>query len=195
MNRLLFNLTPKQNPYQEEPNSEYEIWGEIILTINDQSKTIEILGHQWDILEVYEWFLKNKSALLTEIFPFYFEDEKCIANCRDILYEKHNFKDLNEEIEYYDTIENYFSNHHFKLKGTGTPMLFIGLKNNSGEVSWFDIKKQEYSYFPFNMQDFIESTDHEFTKLFSRWHNSDEDKSLKVLERIKEIENSNGNHF
>lgn len=193
MNRLLFNLTPKQNPYQEEPHSEYEIWGEIILTINDHSKTIEILAHQWDILEVYEWFLKNKSALLTETFPFYFEDEKCIANCRDILYRKNNFKDLNEEIEYYNTIENYFSNHHFKLKGTDTPLLFIGLKNNNGEISWFDIKKQEYTYFPFNMQDFIESTEHEFTKLFSIWHNSDESKKLKVLERIKEIEDSN--HF
>ncbi|KPH14717.1 hypothetical protein [Chryseobacterium sp. ERMR1:04] len=125
---MLFNLTLKSNPYKEEFNSEYEIWGEVVLVLSDQSKTVEILNHQWDILVVYEWFQKNKAILLTESFPFYFENERCIANCRDILYEKNDFKDLNEEIEYYDTIENYFSNHYFKLKGTDNPILCIGLK-------------------------------------------------------------------
>lgn len=195
MNKLLFNLTLKQNPYKEEPNSEYEIWGEIILVVTDQSKTVEILNHQWDILEVYEWFQKNKTTLLTESFPFYFEDEKCIANCRDILYQKNDFKDSNEEIEYYDTIENYFSNHHFKLKGTDGTILFIGLKNNNGEISWFDIQKKEYRFYSFNMDNFIESTKDEFINLYKKWSKSNEGKNFKVLKRIKDIENSYSNQF
>ncbi|GAA5082632.1 hypothetical protein GCM10023210_00200 [Chryseobacterium ginsengisoli] len=147
------------------------------------------MNHEWNILEVYEWFQKNKSILLTESFPFYFEDEKCIANCRDILYEKNDFKDLNEEIEYYDRAENYFSNHYFKLKGTDIPMLFIGLKDNNGEISWFDDNKKEYCYFSFNMDYFIKSTQEEFTEVFNKWLNS-QSKNPKALKRIKEIEQS-----
>lgn len=187
---MLFNLTLKSNPYKEEFNSEYEIWGEVVLVLSDQSKTVEILNHQWDILVVYEWFQKNKAILLTESFPFYFENERCIANCRDILYEKSDFKDLNEEIEYYDTIENYFSNHHFKLKGTDGTILFIGLKNNNGEISWFDIQKKEYHFYSFNMDYFIESTKAAFTKLFNKWNKINGGKNFKVLKRIAEIENS-----
>lgn len=193
MNRLSFNITPKQNPYKDEPNSEYEIWGGIILELKDQSKTIEILKHQWDILEVYEWFFKNKNTLLIESFPFDFEDEKCIASCRDILYERNDFKDLNEEIEYYEKIENYFSNHHFKLKGTDTPILFIGLKNGNGEISWFDDEKGEFSCFSFNMDSFIESTNDVFIRIFDKWHDSNEGKNSKILKRIKDIESSYNN--
>lgn len=191
MNTFSLNLTLKQNPYSEEPHSEYEIWGEIILKLNQNpSKSIEILNHQWDILEVYEWFQKNKAALLTESFPFYFEDEKCMAQSRDVLYEKKDFKDLNEEFEYYDTIENYFSTHHFKLKGTDTPMLFIGLKNHRGEVSWFDEKSRVYNYFSFNMGDFIKAAENEFAALLNKWQKSNDVENLKILRRIKEIENS-----
>lgn len=193
MNKLLFNFKLKQNPCKDEPNSEYEIWGEIILELKDQSKTIEILNHQWDILEVYDWFLKNKNTLLTESFPFDFEDEKCIASCRDVLYEKNDFKHLNEEIEYYEKIENYFSNHYFKLKGTDTPILFIGLKNGNGEISWFDDEKGEFSCFLFNMDYFIESTNDVFIRIFDKLHDSNEGKNSKVLKRIKDIENSYNN--
>ncbi|MGH1516620.1 hypothetical protein [Chryseobacterium sp. JK1] len=193
MNQLSFSLTLKQNPYNGEPDSEYEIWGQIILKLNhNPSKTIEIVNHQWDIIEVYEWFQKSKDLLPADPFPFRFENEKCIAECRDVLYEKDDFKDLNEEIEYYDHIENYFSNHHFKLKGTDTPMLFIGLKNNTGEISWFETEKNRYTYFSFNMDYFIESTKNEFTALLSKWQNSPEGKKPKVSERIKEIENTYG---
>lgn len=191
MNELLFDLKLKQNPYKEELSSDYEIWGGITLKLNYQSKTIEILNHQWDLLEVYEWFQKSKTALLKESFPFHFENDKCIANCRDILYEKTDFKDLNEEIEYYDKIESYFSNHNFKLRGTNTPILFIGLKNNIGEISWSDSKTKEYKYFSFEMDYFINSTKDEMTKLLNKWHNGKENKNPKIIERIKEIEGNN----
>lgn len=79
-----------------------------------------------------------------------------------------------------------YANYYFKLKGTDTPIFFIGLKNNMGEISWYDIEKKDYSCFSFNMDDFIESTKNEFTELL----NINEGRNSKILGRIKEIEDN-----
>jgi hypothetical protein len=187
VNKLFFELSPRDHPYPEEKNSEFELWGEIRLILSNGVDLIKLINHQWDIIEIYSWFIENKKALLTDLFPFDDQNNKSIAECRSILYARENFEnEVSEEI-YYEELENYFSRHTFKLRGTDIPLFHIGIKNGEGEISWQNIETKKFHFFLFDMGNFINSTQKEFDEILKSFYENNNNRKL-VLERIGQIE-------
>ena len=157
MASLEVKLKSLENPYSNEKYSEYDLWGQIKISFDDETLT----DTQWDIIYFIEWFYNVHKKLANEIFPFKLNNS--IAETRDLLYSKEDFSNIEEEIRYYENLENYFNNHHFKLKGTDTLHFYIGLiKSGYGEISY--IKNQNYYSHAFVMNNFINRTNEEINR-------------------------------
>lgn len=192
MKKLVFNFSIINHPYPKENTSEFELWGLIKLIIAHDAESMNILNHQWDIIQVIEWLLEKKHSLLTEEFLFDCQKGQSIAECRDVLYSKDDFQDESEEESYYTKLDAYFSNHHFKLKGTDTPIFFIGIKNNTGEISWHNDRSNEYKQFAFDMKLFVAETQKEVKRLLQSWSNSEPRNKQQVLNRLSSLEKKHG---
>jgi hypothetical protein len=154
MDNLRIFLKKINNPYSYEESSEYDLWGQIEIYYSEKI----LIDTQWNVLPFIEWFNSNFEKLNTEIFPFRLNNS--IAETRDVLYNKNDFANEQEEDLYYKNLENYFSRHFLKIKGTDTNIFYIGLiDNNIGEIS-FCKNKIYYSYY-FAMDNFINQTKNE----------------------------------
>jgi hypothetical protein len=148
MNNLIVKLKSLENPYSNEKSSMYDLWGQIIISIEDEI----LVNTQWDIAFFIDWFYKVQNKLKQEIFPFKLVNS--IAKTRDLLYAKENFPNEDEEDSYCQNLEKYFSNHNFHLSGTDTLHFYIGLINSqNGEIS-YKVNDKYYSHI-FIMDDFI----------------------------------------
>lgn len=174
---LEFTFELKENPYSYEISSKFEIWGQIKLSNGSE----RIIDHQWDILEVINWFFETRSYLLHEK-PIINKPGYSIAQLRDYLYDN---TDFSTSIEYIEELENYFSNHTFHLRGTSCNFFYIGLNSNFGELSYRE--HETYYSYNFDMKIFLTNTFDNIYKLIEYW-NSSEFKTKEALLKIKEIE-------
>jgi len=61
------------------------------------------------------------------------DKNKSIAELQDLGYERSFFFSVDEMFSYYDDLDKCFSCFKFHLRGTPTPMYYIGLNNGKGE--------------------------------------------------------------
>ena len=152
MKTLKIKLINIDNPYSYEKSSYYDLWGTIQLHYENET----LLDTQWNIFEFIEWFNKCDNKLSNEIFPFRYYNS--IAESRNILFSKDDFTNNTEEDKYYYKLGEYFQCHCFKLKGTNTPIFYIGFGCDFiGEIS-YEREKQFFKY-TFDMKRFITDTD------------------------------------
>ncbi len=174
MSKLTIKLKKKEHPYQNEPSSSFELWGEFLLCYGDKI----LVDVQWDMTDFIKWFVENKEYLRTEKFPFDFTNS--IAESRDILFEKiDDFSDSQEQemFDYVDDLSDYFANHYFHLRGTDTYSYYIGLVPNScGEIS--NCIDDEYHSFLFDMDEFLMEVDEEIKAFLSTIRIKQENKSF-----------------
>ncbi|QQT54545.1 hypothetical protein I6I98_04620 [Sphingobacterium multivorum] len=155
--KLYFHLERKESPYEEElpPN---EIWGIIQLCYESDNKIEYILDWQWDIVEIVEWFDEAKDLLAVKNIDVLNDENKSIAELRDLGYERSFFFSEDEQFSYYSELEECFSSFKFHFRGTPTPMYYIGLNNGKGEISYYSSEQEVYKRYCFNMEEFLNNT-------------------------------------
>ncbi|WP_223577874.1 hypothetical protein [Sphingobacterium sp. GVS05A] len=156
--KLYFNLERTASPYEEElpPN---EVWG-IIQICYEFDNTVEyILDWQWDIIEVRAWFDEAKDKLAEKNLGVLNDENKSIAELRDLGYERSFFFSEDEMFLYHANLEECFSDFKFHLRGTPTPLYYIGLNNGEGELSYYCREQKVYKRYCFNMDEFLKSTE------------------------------------
>lgn len=175
--KLSFKFELKENPYNDD-SSRYLIWTRILLIIDSEV----IIDYQWDILEVVEWFFSKREFLLEEIM-FEKNDNLSIFEIRDCLYDS---VDDQTSLDYLEKLENYFSNHIFRLKGTPLGTYYIGIFNNKlGQISF---KKNDLVYsFDFDMNQFIIDTEKKIYDILKEWDKSPY-KTIEGTSRIKDLQ-------
>jgi hypothetical protein len=167
MDKLFFEFKRLDHPYPEDSLASRELWGEIkLIHLSKEGIRTLLFDHQWNLIEVFKWFNENRNILLKDNYPFEELKDKCIAESRDQLYKKDNFISVEDQDHYYSTLEDYFSHHYFKLRGTPTPLFYIGLNKGIGEISRYD--SNSYLSLKFDMNDFISSTEAQIRNITSR---------------------------
>ena len=157
MASLTFKFLKLTHPYGDEPSSQGEIWGSILLTWKDEEQDVILIDTQWNLLEIVDWF-NITSPYMKEECPFQNSENKSIAELRAILYAESNFDNYGEETRYFDRLEDYFSVHFLKLKGNPSPQYYIGMNTGLGEISNFNTKEKKYNSFKFDMDIFLNET-------------------------------------
>lgn len=155
--KLYFHLTLSDNPYKEDKLD--ELWGNIKLIYELNNSIINLLDWEWNIKELQEWFESKKEYLLTRNLNVLNEDNKSIAEVRDIAYNREFFFNEDEQHNYYNMLEDVFLPFQFHLRGTPTPVYYIGINNGMGEISYFDEIKGKYERYNFDMEFFLISTE------------------------------------
>ncbi len=158
MHDLLWNFKLLNHPYKYEGRWSNEVWCRICLKVKSNSQDIILLQHDWNVIEVFNWYCQSREFLLKEEFPFEIKGSS-IAESRSMLFDKEDFRSEQEEESYYSKLEAYFHNHSFKLRGTPTPMFYIGLKNSIGDISYYHQASCEYRVYHFDMNQFVEHSD------------------------------------
>jgi len=156
--KLYFHLEKKESPYEEElpPN---EVWGIIQICYELDKKVEYILNWEWDIIEVVEWFDEARDLLAVKNLGVLNDENKSIAELRDLGYERSFFFNEDEQFRYYNELEECFSSFKFRLRGTPTPMYYIGLNDGKGEISYFCDEQNVYKRYCFNIEEFLKSTE------------------------------------
>jgi hypothetical protein len=155
--KLYFHLERKENPYEEELPIN-EVWGIIQLCYELDNVIEYILDWQWDITEVVEWFDETKDLLAVKKLNVLNDEDKSIAELRDLGYERSFFFSQDEMLSYHEDLDKYFSDFKFHLRGTPTPTYYIGLNNGEGELSYLCREQKVYKRYCFNMDEFLKST-------------------------------------
>ncbi|WP_037588046.1 hypothetical protein [Stenoxybacter acetivorans] len=188
MENLIVKLIKKNNPYKNNCIKNDD-WGEIIISYGNKI----LLDWEWGLLEFIEWFNEKKGKLAQNLFPqdppFIFVNS--IAESRDILYSvEFSDEEINkhQDVIYLEKLANYFSDHHFHLRGTLTPSFYIGLNiHGKGEISYgfnldhtgkisyglnvndlgetIYVDNNKYCSYIFNMSDFINTLEKEIKNL------------------------------
>lgn len=164
MGKLNFIFKKMIHPYIEEVSSAQEMWGEIRLVWGNENTSIELINTQWNLYEAFEMFDRIK-IYLNDSLPFKNENGLSIAELRDNLFSEDNFSSKEKENEYFDQLEDYFSFHTIRLRGTPTPLYYIGINNSCGEISRYDKISKSYLVFNFDMKHFIISTEESISML------------------------------
>lgn len=86
------------------------------------------------------------------------DENKSIAELRDLGYERSFFFSEDEQFSYYSELEECFSSFKFHFRGTPTPMYYIGLNNGKGEISYYSSEQEVYKRYCFNMEEFLNNT-------------------------------------
>lgn len=174
---LNFRFELKENPYTDV-QSKYLIWSRIILLIDNKV----IIDHQWDLLEIVEWFFATKPYLLQEL-PFKKNGNSSIAEIREYIYESVDDK---TDLSYIEKLEDYFSNHSFRLKGTSLGLYYIGVFNDTlGQISYH--RYNSIHFYDFDMNQFIRDTKNEIYSTLKKWEASPY-QSAEAMQRIKNIQ-------
>lgn len=187
MKILYFEIEPIQHPYAEEKNTNYEIWSKIKLVHEDSKIKTVLFDWQWDLLEIHTWF-SNCVDHLTEQFPYENPNQITISEFAKHIYDKIDFLSEMEHQEYTKKLEEYFSFHYFKIRGTDLPHYYIGVNKNIGEISRWDNENNVYLKYNFEMEKFIDDTKNVLRKTITKWIDVNTTKAEKLIKRIQEIE-------
>ena len=87
------------------------------------------------------------------------DKNKSIAELQDLGYERSFFFSEDEQFRYYSELEEFFSSFKFHLRGTPTPMYYIGLNNGKGEISCYSSEEEVSKRYWFNIEEFLNNTD------------------------------------
>ncbi|MDR6764542.1 hypothetical protein J2Y38_004775 [Flavobacterium sp. 2755] len=173
---MSFNFVIKENPYSDN-SSKYLIWGRILLIIDNKI----IIDYEWDILEVIEWFFNKKEHLL-EKFVFKKDGFSSIAEIRDHLYDSVDYK---TPLDYIEKLEDYFSNHIFRLKGTSLGIYYIGIFDNKlGQISFK--RDNDFFCYEFDMNKFIKETELKIYDTTRQWNKSFY-KTVEATSKLEEL--------
>lgn len=87
------------------------------------------------------------------------DKNKSIAELQDLGYERSFFFSEDEQFRYYSELEECFSSFKFHLRGTPTPMYYIGLNNGKGEISCYSSEEEVFKRYWFNIEEYLNNTD------------------------------------
>ncbi len=132
--------------------------GVIQLCYESDNKVEYVLDWQWDIIEIVEWFEEAKDLLAVKNIDVLNDENLSIAELQDLGYERSFFFNEDEMFSYYDELDKCFSCFKFHLRGTPTPMYYIGLNNGKGEISYYSSEEEVYKRYWSNMGEFLNNT-------------------------------------
>lgn len=155
--KLYFSFQKTESPYAKYKIT--EVWGVIQLVHVENSNRKYILDWQWNVNEISEWFNENKNFLLEKELNVFNPEEKSIAELRDIAFDRKFFFSEDEQHDYYEKVDSCFSLFWFHLRGTPTPVHYIGKNSGTGEISYYNQHDNIYERYFFNMEDFVFSTE------------------------------------
>ncbi len=129
-----------KHPYPTEINR--TIYGEIYTALVDKNNNeIKIFTQQiWDLVQYFEWFIKNEKALLNDKMPSFMPIGLSISQ----RIQKY-LAELDEDDATYDNYYNYSISHSYNVSmyGCGDSAvyfpspIYIGLGNDGYEVSMY----------------------------------------------------------
>lgn len=159
-NHLSIQLQLRNNPYQEEIQAQFEVWGRLYISIHveDSQKTTPLLTWEWNLLEFIMWFVQAQpyfphNELLIQGQGS--RSEESLAQALNRLQDRDVFSSESEEDQWFDALHKYRMLHslRFALRGSNVPPIIIGLNQGRGEISLDD--KERWCYH-FDMKQFCQ---------------------------------------
>ena len=162
--KLYFIFKHAESPYVKYKAT--AVWGIVQLIYEENASLTYILDWQWYIDEIADWFKEKKKTLATDELNVLNFENKSIAELRDMAIDREFFFDKKERDEYFEKVDKCFAPFGFHLRGTPTPVYYIGISNGNGEISYYNEENNKYKSYVFDMNDFISTTENALNIFF-----------------------------